>query len=250
MTSRVATWVIVGLVAFLGTEIGLAATQSPNVAAPGPFQLLHQAMTAAGSTDAVHYRAVWRADGVSQVVVGDARPSSGSEIVSVGDDRFTVVSTGQLVYFKGDAAALRDQLGLPATTASGHAGSWISLQQSDGPYPSVAEGVTTSAALAEISIAPFSTAPVHRTHGVLLSRITGRIPHGSVVSGWARLDLAARSKLPAVYSAHGSDAGQPWSSTITFSRWAASTAITAPVMALPFSSLQHPTSLSGKPPTM
>jgi hypothetical protein len=238
-TTRIATWVTLGLVVFLGTEIGLATTQSPSVQAPGPVQLLHEALTAAGGSDAFHYRAVWSADGFSQVVVGDARPSSGSESVSVGSDRFTVVYTGQEAYFEGGAAALRDQLGLPAATASVDAGKWISLQQSDGPYPSVEEGVTTSAALAQVSIAPFATSPAHRTHGVLLSRITGRIPHGRVVTGWARLDLLSRSKLPAAYSAHGSGGGQSWSSTISFSRWGANDAIEVPAGALPFSSLQR-----------
>ncbi len=217
-TTRIATWVTLALVAFLGIEIGLATTQSPTPRALGPTQLLHESLRAAGASDAFHYRSVWRADGVSQIVVGDARPASGSESVSVGGDQFTVVSTGQTVYFRGVPAALRDQLGLPATTASVDAAKWISLQQSDGPYPSLEEGVTTSVALAQVSIAPFARSAAHRTRGVLLARITGRIPHGRVVTGSARLDLSARSKLPAVYSARGSGGGQSWSSTIAFSR--------------------------------
>jgi hypothetical protein len=203
---------------------------------------------AAGGSDAFHYRAVWRADGVSQIVVGDARPSSGSESVSVGDDRFSVVYTGQEAYFEGVAAALRDQLGLPATTASADAGKWISLQPSDGPFPSVEGGVTTSAALAQVLIAPSSISPAHRTHGLLLSRITGRIPHGRVVTGWARLDLLSRSKLPAAYSAHGSDGGQSWSSTITFSGWGLNSAIKVPAMSLPLSSLQRATPVPSTTP--
>jgi hypothetical protein len=247
-TTRIATWVTLALVAFLGIEIGLATTQSPSVPAPGPVQLLHEALTAAGASDAFHYRAVWSADGFSQTVVGDARSSSGSESVSVGGDQFTVVYTGQEAYFEGVSAALRDQLGLPAATASVDAGKWISLQPSDGPFPSVEEGVTTSAALAQVLIAPSATSSAHRTHGVLVSRITGRIPHGRVVTGWARLDLVSRSKLPATYSAHGSGGGQSWSSTITFSRWGENNAIKAPAAALPFSSLQGSATLPGKTP--
>lgn len=238
-TTRIATWVTLALVAVLGTEIGLAVTQSPKARSPGPVQLLQEALTAARTEHAFHYRAVWNADGVSQIVVGDARPSSGSESVSVGGDRFTVIFTDQVEYFEGDATALRDQLGLPAQTASASAGKWISLQQSDGPYPSVDEGLTTSAALAQVVIAPSAASPAHRTHGVLLSRITGRIPHGTVVTGSARLDLLARSKLPDVYFAHGSEGGQPWSSTIAFSRWGDSNVLDAPTGALPFSSLQE-----------
>jgi hypothetical protein len=248
-TTRVAAWVTLALVAVTGTEIGLAVSQSPTVRTPGPVQLLQEALTAAGAAHAFHYRAVWNADGFSQIVVGDARPSSGAESVSVGGNRFTVIFTGQIEYFEGDATALRDQLGLPAATASASVGKWISLQQSDGPYPSVDEGVTTSAALAQVVMAPLATSRAHWTHGVLLSRITGRIPHGKVVTGSARLDLMSRSKLPAAYSAHGSDGEQPWSSTISFSRWGDNTAVNAPTGALPFSSLQDSGPASAMTPT-
>jgi len=244
----VATWSTFALVAVLGIEIGLAATQSPTVPAPGPAQLLNEALTAAGAANAFHYRAVWRSDGFSQVVVGDARPSSGSESVSVGGDRFSVVLTGPEAYFDGDATALRDQLGLPEATASADAGRWISLQPSDGPFPSIEEGVTTSAALAQVLMAPLVASPAHRTDGVLLSRITGRIPHGQVLAGSALLDLMSRSKLPAAYSAHGSDGGQPWSSTIAFSRWGKPVAVTAPAGALPFASLPGSTPVTGTTP--
>jgi len=240
-TTRIATWVTVAIVVFLAAEIGLAVAQSPRVRPPTPAQLLHEALTAAGASDAFHYRAVWSADGFSQIVVGDARPSSGSETVSVGSDRFTVVVSGQVAYFEGGAAALRDQLGLPAAAASVYAGNWISLQQSDGPYPSV-EGVTTSAALAQVLIAPSATSPARRIQGVLLSRITGRIPHGHEVTGSARLDLLSSSNLPSVYSAHGADGGERWSTTITFSRWGVNSPVPAPAAALPFSYLQ------GSPP--
>jgi hypothetical protein len=237
-STRIATWITIALVAVLGIEIGLAATQPPSVRPPGPVEILREAMTAAGAAHAFHYRSVWSADGFSQIVVGDARPASGEESVSVGTDHFTAILTGQMEYFEGDAAALRDQLGLPAAKASANAGKWIRLQSSDGPFPSIEAGVTTSAALAQVLIAPFATLPARRTRGVLASRITGRIPHGSAVTGSALLDLTTRSKLPSAYSAHGSDNGQPWSSTITFSRWGESIAVHAPTKALPFSSLQ------------
>lgn len=242
--TSVATWVIVALVAFFGTEFSLAF-RSP---APTPVQLLQEVLTAAGAADTCHYEAVWRADGISQIVVGDARPSSGSESVSVGADRFSVVFTGQAAYFDGDAAALRDQLGFGAAAASADSGKWISLQQSDGPYPDVEEGLTTSAALAQVMMAPYSVSPPHRTHGVLLSRISGRIPHGRVVMGSASLDVLSRSKLPELYSARGSDGGRPWSATIVFSHWGENVKLRAPTQALPFTSLAGTTAGSGTAP--
>ncbi|HYA67691.1 MAG TPA: hypothetical protein VED63_03065, partial [Acidimicrobiales bacterium] len=115
---------------------------------------------------------------------------------------------------------------------------WISLRESDGPYPLLEEGLTTSAALAQIVIFPVSTSPTISAHGVRLFVVTGQIPHGQVTTGSARLDFMARSKLPARYSARGSNDGQPWSTTITFSHWGETSSVDAPTGALPFSSLQ------------
>jgi hypothetical protein len=233
--TKVAIWVALALVAIVGIDNGLALIQSSP--APNPVEILQEALSVAGAADAFGYHAVWRADGVSQIVVGHARPSSGSESVSVSGDQFSVISTGQIVYFEGDATALRDQLGLAAATASKNAGKWISLQESDGPFLSVDEGLTTSAALAQIVIAPSATSAERRAHGLLLSRITGRIPHGGVVTGSASLDVTSRTKLPVSYSAEGNYGGERWSSTIGFSHWGEKSAVKAPASAIPFSSL-------------
>jgi len=241
---KIVTWITLVLVAIFGIEIGLALSVSPR---PDPVQLLNEALTAAGRSAAFHYRAVWRAGAFSQMVVGDARTSSGSESVSVGGSQFSVVLTGQVAYFKGDVVAVRDQLGLPAPTARQSAGEWIALSESDSPYSSVAEGLTTSAALLQVLIAPSATFQAHPHDGVLFSRITGRVPHGPVAAGSARLDLVPDSKLPVLFTAHGSSGGQPWSSTIAFSRWGERTVINAPAGALPFSSLTSSASTTTMP---
>jgi hypothetical protein len=238
---RITTWVTVALLAVLGTEFGLAATESPTLRVPGPSGLLREAFGAAAAAGTFHYRAVWRAGGVSQVVVGDAGPSSGVQSVTIGSEGFTVIVTAGMAYVEGDAAALRDQLGLPTATATAAAGRWVALGPADGPYPSIEqEGVTTSGALAQVLMAPAATSSVRGSHGVLVARIIGRIPHGGVSTGSARLDVAARSGLPASYAAHGSNGGQPWSSTIAFSRWGEHVAESAPAGAVPFASLLRP----------
>lgn len=214
--------------------IALAARQPP--AAP-PGQLLQASLTASAAADAFHYRAVWRDGGVSQTVIGDARAASGSEVVSVDGSRFTAVLTGHVLYFDGDEEALRAQLGLPPVTATQYAGRWISLEPSDDPYPFVEEGLTTSAALAQVLIAPDATSPLRTPQGMPQSRITGRVPHGRSTAGSAVLDVLSRSKLLVTYSASGSDGGQSWSSTITFSHWDEHVAIDTPLGAVPFSSL-------------
>ena len=231
--TRVTTWVVIGVALYVGIALAL----SFKVRAPSPVQLLEQALRAAGSSNAVHYQAAWSAGGVSQLVVGDARPASGSETVSVGAQRYTVVYTDHVAYVKGDAVALRDELGLPAATASASGGKWISILPSDRPYPFVEEGLTTSAALAQVLIAPFSTSTVHEGHGAAVTRITGGIPHGQAVTGSAHLDLSRRSSPPCTrpMDPSGARRGRARSPLPTGESASRSN---APVGAIPFSSLQ------------
>jgi hypothetical protein len=228
------------LVAAIGLEIALAATAPATKGAPQPSQILRDSLVAAGARADFHYRAVWQTGGLTQSIVGDARLSSGTQSVSVGGARFNAELVDQVVYFRGDAAALRNQLGLPTTTASSDTGKWISLQQADGPYQSIEEGLTTEMALSQVLIVPRAVAS-HGTKGARSVRITGPIPPGSrnqVVRGTARLDVSARTKLPSSYLARGSNGGQPWSASITFTRWGEDVPVTTPPGALSFGSLQ------------
>jgi hypothetical protein len=239
--SGLATGVTLTLVAAIGLEITLAATAPPTKAAPQPSQVLAETLVAAGTRADFHYRAQWETGGLAQTIVGDARLSSGAQSVSVGGARFSAELVDQVVYFRGDAAALRDQLGLPTVTALSDSGKWISLQQSDGPYQSIEQGMTTETALSQVLIVPSAVSSSHPTRGARSVRITGQIPPGSrnqVVTGTARLNVSARTKLPSSYLARGSNGGQPWSASITYTRWGEDVPVTAPPVAISFGSLQ------------
>jgi hypothetical protein len=235
----VATWVTLTLVVAIGLEIALAATSPSIKAAPKPAKILSDSLVAAGGAASFHYRAVWQTGGMTQTIVGDAGLSSGMQSVSFGGAQFSVVLIDRVIYVRGDSAALRDQLGLATTTASADAGKWIALQQSDGPYQSIEQGVTTETALSQILIAP-RVLSTHLHRGSRTLRIAGPIPpgtRGQVITGSARLDMAARSKLPSLYLGHGRNGGQPWSASITFTQWGEGVPVTPPPAALPYGSL-------------
>ena len=237
----VATGVTLILVVALGIEVALAATApaAKPVAKPSKFHPV--SLVAAGASASVHYRATWHTNGLTQTIVGDAGLSSGTRSVSVGGAQFSAVLVDRVVYFRGNAAALHDQLGLPTTSASADTEKWISLQQSDGPYQSIEEGLTTETALSQVLIIPSAVTAGHRRRGAGAVRITGRIPPGTrdqVVTGSARLDVAARSKLPSTYVAQGRNGGQPWSASITFTRWGENVPVTAPAGALSLGSVR------------
>ena len=235
--SRVVTGITLTLVVAIAAEIALAATGTTPRAPSTPSQVLRASLRAAAAADSFHYRATWQTDGLSQTIVGDVGLMSGAQSVSVGGAHFTAVLVGQEVYFRGDAAALRDQLGLSARAASVGVGAWISLQQSDGPYSSIEQGLTTETALAQVLITPRATSPGHPWHGVRTLRVTGPIPPGTrhqVVTGSARLDVDPRSKLPFAYSARGRDGDRPWSASISFTGWGEEVPVTTPQSTVPY----------------
>ena len=94
--------------------------------------------------------------------------SSGKQVITIGSDTFTVLVIGTSCYFQGDANQMVEQLGLPMSIATAHAGQWISLSPGDLPYQSVYVAVTTRSALSSnIAFAP------HQESG---RSTTGRVP--------------------------------------------------------------------------
>jgi hypothetical protein len=236
------TAVTLALMIVIGTEIALAATGASTSHGVTPSELLRRSLGAAESAGSFHYDATWQTNGLVQSIVGDARLSSGTQSVSVGGGHFISVLTGTVVYVQGDDTALRHQLGLlsATATATARARKWISIRQSDGPYPSMESGLTTESVLAQVVIRPSATASITPRHRPRLVRISGSIPSGShdqVITGSARLDVAARSDLPSAYSARGRNGGQPWSVSIIYTRWGEHVQLPSPRDPLPYASL-------------
>ena len=64
------------------------------------------------------------ARGDTQTTVGDAGLSSGKQVVTIGSDTFTILVIGTACYFQGDARQMVDNLFLPDSIATAHAGQW------------------------------------------------------------------------------------------------------------------------------
>jgi hypothetical protein len=244
--ARVAQAAAAALVAVVGTEIGLGVAQRPAPERPSPGQILLGTMAAAERTAGFHYAGTWRTSGWSQTITGDALPSSGTQRVSEGGAQYSVSFADGVVYFDGNAAALQDELELPRSTAERYAGTWISLQPSDGPYASLAQSVTSVTTLSQVLIDPSRATDGRSADGHPVQRLSGRIPLGS-----ARLDVTPGSNLPATYSARGSDGGRPWQSELSFSRWNQPLVASVPTRSRPFASLPGAAANGGpgQPPT-
>ncbi len=277
-TRRVA--LVAAAVVVVAAAVGVTAwalgrhQQTDDLAGKTPMQVFTISQRAAVRSGSFHYVSTSRftdSSGSSNMVtVGDAGKTSGSQQITAGQDTFTIYVVGTGVYFKGNAAALGDQLGLTASAAASNAGRWISLAPSDAPTPAVEAGVTspdffTGPCLLQPGV---SGSPVGVSRGTIAGRPVGIVQctiddtggSGSAAvttTGSGTLSVAAAApNLPvrsasAVTSSGAAGSGSG-TSVVNFSNWGEAVSVTAPPGAIPYASLPTQPGAGGQaqlPPT-
>ena len=213
------------------------APSPPSAAVAQATALYQEALTAANNSPGFHYVAVSKGSNGNQTIAGDAGQDGGNQLITMdstyGPERFTLLLVSGVVYFQGNAPGLRDQLGVPAASAAGLVDKWISVSSGDAPYGVVAPGITVSDQVQEAGLVPSSIKQL----GGGARRITGTVPPQQGASGSAHLDVAAGSNLPVSYVSAVTDTGTTTTSTVTFSRWGTTPAVTTPSGAVAWSTL-------------
>jgi hypothetical protein len=233
--------------------IGVAAvvfggSSPPSSTAPAARQLLRTALASATRAGSFHYVATSSStgpNGGTQQTVGDAGPTSGRQVITAGQQHFTVLVIGTSLYFTGNASALTANLGLSSASAAAHAQQWIELAPTDAPYATVYAAVTAPSALADnITIAPDQELAQSTVAGQSVRTITGAITAiriaGQVIKPKGTAFLAVRTgspHLPVRYTQSGTENGQSSTASVSFSRWGESVSLSAPPHPLSYSSL-------------
>jgi hypothetical protein len=233
-----------------GAGLWLVFGSGPASSGQAARRLLRASLAAAEAAGSFHYvasstSAVPGGPALTQRTAGDAAQHGGTQTITVSGDTFHVEVLGPVAYFRGDAPAMVQVLGVPPAVAQAYAGRWISLVAGDGPYSSVQVAVTAPSALAqnitfeaETQLPP-STLDGRRVIGLRgpMTAVQGQVAHGS-----ATLYVSASgAHLPVRYVEHGTlGSGSRRSSeefSITFSAWGEAVPLSAPPGAVPFSSL-------------
>jgi hypothetical protein len=242
--------VAVGLVVviLLGVGLSLIVTSGSNTAKtanPAARRMTQAALQATVERGSFHYVSQFTSMGLLQTTVGDAGVSAGKQVITIGSTTFTVIVIGKSCYFQGGAQQMVDQLGLPVSIASAHAGQWISLAPGDLPYQSVYVAVTTRSALnSNIAFAPHQLTGTERRVGYRVLGISGPMTNQRVngqlqrVKGTAHLYVtSSRPHLPVEYTENGKIDKVASKLVMTFSRWGEPIALTAPRGAITYASL-------------
>jgi hypothetical protein len=246
---------VVGLAVLLLAGIGVAliVTSGPNSSAPNApaaRRLVRSAFTSTIKGRSFHYVTRSTSQGSTQTAVGDAGSTSGRQVFTIGSDTFTVLVIGTSCYFQGNARQLVDQLGLPTSVASAHAGQWISLAPGDPPYQSVYVAVTArSAYTSNIAFTPRLETGTSTLHGLRVVGISGTMINQTVngqterAEGKAMLYVTtSRPHLPVEYTENGkigTTASNLVSSKLVmiFSKWGEHVNVKAPRGAVTYASL-------------
>src|ERR1019366_2620076 len=231
---------VILIAAAVGIPVFLLTKQSPAAQASA---LLKQAMQAGEKSAGFQYVDTWTGGGSTATFSGGTGQNDGTQQITqttgFGNEQFQVVlAPDQALYFKGNIAALEDQLGVSSSAAAGLTGIWISSQSSDGPYQDLALGLPISSALPDGQLTPTSTEQVTGAGGVSLTRIEGTVANPT---GTGHLDVSASSNLPVTFVASYSNGS--YGETMTFSAWG-----TAPSLTVPTSAVAWSTLTTSKPP--
>jgi hypothetical protein len=240
--------VVLAVVILAGAGVSLIVTsgsKSVSAASPAARRLVRTALKSTIDGGTFHYVSRFTSKGQSQTTVGDAGMSSGRQVITIGSDTFSVLVNGTACYFQGDANQMEQQLGLPSTIATAHAGQWISLAPGDLPYQSVYVAVTTRSALdSNIAFAPHRESGTTTRAGYRVLGITGPMSNQVVegqlqrAKGTANLYLTtSRPHLPVQYTENGTINNTKSTLVMTFSRWGETVHVSAPKGAVTYESL-------------
>ena len=247
----ISSLVVIALAAGIGIGVWIAPT-SPEAVARSLFTSSVAAATHAGS---YHYVERSTTDGFPDDIVGTAAPNSGLQHIiergSSGTNSFDLRLVNGIVYFRGNQAAVIDQLGVPLPKAPSIAQRWVSVRRSDAVYRGFEAGITTKSNISQLTsvMVPGSTTPLSGSSEPQ-TQIVGGVVVGShkQTAGTARLNVINSTSLPVSLTGQASDltSGATISLAWTFSHWGERVTVKAPSSSTPFASLgATPPSSSG-----
>ncbi|MBV8527823.1 MAG: hypothetical protein JOZ75_05875 [Candidatus Dormibacteraeota bacterium] len=224
--------VAIAIPVFIARHNGSSSNSGGGSTSSQALSDYRQAMAMMRTATGFHYVASISGSG-GQQTTGDATRDGGKQEISVasayGNEHFTLLLVSGTVYFQGNAAALQDQLGVPASKAGGLSNQWISVVHGDGPYATLEVGINTSDQAEETALQPTSVSNVTESDGTSALRLEGAVPpQNGAPAGTGHLDIATSNHRPLVYYTSLSQQGLTLTSNVTFSSWGTAAPVSAP----------------------
>lgn len=221
--------------AVLIAALGAAGLPAGATSTPTPYAQMKAVIADADAEHSVRVTTTARESGMTIVQTTDAGRSAGRQSVTLSGSGTSNTVVAELIagalYVKGDAAILTSYLGLSQADANELAGQWFGIPKSSGLYAEVAQGLTISSALAEVTMtSSVTTSSAVTLAGERVDVLKGTSVKSSLEPSFKEsLYLSIATKpLPVevTQSVKGSQG------TIVFSHWNEKIALVAPKVTL------------------
>ncbi|MGH9089043.1 MAG: hypothetical protein ACRDYZ_13205 [Acidimicrobiales bacterium] len=234
------------LVLAVGAGIGIGAAIAPVSPAIVATGLVTQAASAAANAGSFRYAEASTTGGTGERIAGNAGTDGGSQRITEngasGTSQFDLRLVHGVVYFRGNTAAVVDQLHVPSGKASAVAHTWVKVTKGEAPYKTFAEGITAKSNIAQLHsvFVAQSSSPVPGSRPAE-TRVVGGVNTGKGHPvGRATLVIDTSSVLPQHLTARAvgatgttSSAGLRW----TFGHYGEKVEVKAPSGAVAYSSV-------------
>jgi hypothetical protein len=233
------------LVLCVGIGIGIGASIAPTNPTTVARGLVSQTITATEKAGTYHYVELSTAAGVPDDISGDAGPNGGRQVItercSAGTNVFDLRLVNGTVYFRGNTAAVANQLGVAKTDATSDADKWVKVTKAEKHlYHSFSEGITARSNISQLPTVIVARSSSRDTQASPpTTTISGRLyaGKGRPAVGTAALVITTSSSLPRTLTAAAQGTAGRITISWTFSHFHERLAVKAPPGAIPYSSL-------------
>ncbi len=214
----------------------LGATSLPaGASAPNPFAQMKLVLANANAQQSVRVTTTANQSGMKILEITDAGRSEGRQSITLtsGGKSNTIIGeliAGQL-FVKGDAAILTSYLALSQGNANELAGQWFGIPKSSGYYAEVAQGLTLSTGIAEVTMtSTVKSAPNTTIDGTKVEVLKGMSVKSSLEASFKEALYFTIAKKPLPVEVTQTVQGSV--GTIAFSHWNEKIDLVAPKITL------------------
>jgi hypothetical protein len=246
LTALAAAGVVVAATAPAAPSAGAAVRASQSA------QSLYTAAIKAATSQGVHFESTATQSGTTLQVSGDTGASSGAQTLTVTKgnvvEDVSAVVVGSTGYVKGNAAALRNVIGLTSAKANKYAGKWMSFPISNQALDSLVAGLKNSDVASELQMSgPYTYGPTTTIAGRRALAIKGSVTDASGNKIPVVLYVPALGNPQPIEQITNPNASKSSSSirgTVLFTKWGQNKSQTAPAHTVSLLKLA-PVSVSG-----
>jgi hypothetical protein len=213
----------------------VVSTTSGAASKSTPYEQMKQVVADANAELSVRVTTTASMSGLRIVQVTDAGRSAGRQTVTLSQSGTSNSVIAELIkgklYVKGDASILTRYMGLSQANANELGGQWFGIPESSGYYAQVAQGLTISTGMSEVTMtSSVAVAPAATLAGVKVDVLKGTSVKSALEPSFKETLYFNTAKKPLPVEVTQSVQGSV--GTIVFSRWNEKIVLVAPKVTL------------------